>query len=128
MPNLVFSSLSSGIMGGGGPIGFFSSVAGGERGIAVLLLLVLGALSLLRNRPNQPLDLFAFRESATLLPLRLCGRPSWLGSSPLAYAVFNRPRLNRRRILPGRFDSVGDAGPSSARLLEPAMETLDSWE
>lgn len=130
MPNFEFSSLSSGIMGGGGPIGFFSSVAGGERGMAVLLLLavLLEELSLLRNRPNQPLDRFAFRESTTLLPLRLWGRPSWLVSSPLAYAVFNRPRLNRRRMLPGRFDSVGDAGPSSARLLEPAMETLDSWE
>lgn len=109
-------------MGGGGPIGFFSSVAGGERGVAG----VWGTLSLLRNLPNQPLVRFAFRESMTLWPPRLWGRSPL--SSPLVYAEFIRPRLNRRRMLPGRLDSVGDAGPSSRRRLVPAVEMLDTWE
>lgn len=122
IPSFVFSSVSSGIMGGGGPIGFFSSVTGGETGVMGLL----GAGSVFRNRPNQPLDRLAFRES-TLPPLRLWGRPSWALSFVL-YAVFNRFRLNRRRILPGRFDKVGDAGPSSARRLVPAVKMLDGWE
>lgn len=119
----MFSSFSSGIMGGGGPVGFFSSVAGGERGVTGLL----GAGSVLRSRPNQPLDRLAFRESAALVPLRLWGRPSWALSFVL-YAVFKRFRLNRRRMLPGRFDKVGDAGPSSARRLVPAVKMLDGWE
>ena len=87
---------------------------------------MLGTLSLL-HLPNQPLDRFAFRESTTMWPLRLCGRSPLLLSSAL-YAEFIRPLLNRRRMLPGRLDSVGEAGPSSRRRLVPAGEMLDTWE
>lgn len=61
--SLDLSSVSSGIIGGGGPVGFFSSVAGGESGVLSL-----------RNLLNQPLDRFTFRESATLLAPLLGGR------------------------------------------------------
>lgn len=78
---------------------------------------------MLRNRPNQPLERRALRESMMLLPPRLCGRPSWSAASPWWYVVWRRPRLKRRRMLPGRLDVVGEAGPSSARRLVP-----DSWD
>lgn len=114
-----FSSLSSGIIGGGGPIGFFSWV-----GVTAMLALLLTALSLLLNRLNQPLDRFAFFVSTKLADVRLTGRlasPS-TDSSPSAYAEFKRFLLNRRRMLPWRVEKVGDAGLSSAgRFVPPTV-------
>lgn len=127
IPSLLFISLSSGIIGGGGPVGFFSSVAGGERGVADLLVL----LSLFSKRPNHPLARLDFFESETLLPPRLLGRPfpvlSFF-SFPLVCPGFSSVRLNRRRMLPGRLDKVGEAGTSSARRLVPATEMLDELD
>ncbi|KAL2260814.1 hypothetical protein VTK26DRAFT_5074 [Humicola hyalothermophila] len=113
-------------MGGGGPAGNFSTVGAGETGETGLLAMLMLLWSLLRSRPNQPLDRFDLRESATLLPPRLGGRfPSWPAPSP-ACPGFRRVRLNRRRMLDGRLDTVGDAGPSSsARLLLPVTEPFD---
>ncbi len=112
---LDLSSLSSGIIGGGGPISFFSSV--GDARLTPPRL-----LSLLRSLLNQPLDRFALRPSTTLAPPRLCGRIA-SAPSPSAYALLRRFRLNSRRILPGRLDSVGDAGLSSAGRLIPDTDT-----
>ena len=125
-----FSSLNSGIIGGGGPIDFLPS-AGGDVGLRGVLPCF--AESLLRNLLNQPLDRLAFLGSAMLEALRLGGRaspPSPAGSSPLVYAVLRRFRLNSRRMLPGRLDKVGDVGLSSARRFVPVddLEPLDSGE
>lgn len=110
---------SSGIIGGGGPVGFFSSVRGGERGEAYL--------SAPRSLLNQPLDRLALRESAMLVASRLGGRAlAVLTSSPSAYALLRRPRLNRRRMLPDRDDKVGDAGYSSAGRLTPVVAVV-TW-
>lgn len=117
MSSLDLISLSSGIIGGGGPMSFFSSV--GEVTIRLARL-----LSLL-NRLNHPLVRFAFRLSAMLVAARLGGRPP-SPSSPFAYALFRRFRLNRRRILPGRCDSVGDDGLSSAALLSAPVDVLET--
>lgn len=119
--NFDFSSLSSGIIGGGGPIDFRSST--GVVGLSGMLARF--AESLLLNLLNHPLDRFAFLGSAMLEALRLGGRPcppSAACSSPFAYALFKRPRLKSRRILPGRLDKVGDVGLSSAGLFEPVVK------
>lgn len=112
-------SLSSGIIGGGGPMSFFSSV--GE------VTIKLARLFSLLNRLNHPLERFAFRLSPMLVAARLGGRPP-SPSSPFAYALFRRFRLKSRRILPGRVESVGDDGLSSAALLSAPVDVLDTLD
>ncbi len=118
------SSVSSGIMGGGGPAGRgFSVIVAGT----TMLDLLLPADSLLRNRLNQPLDRLDFLDSEKLPLLRDSGlsTPLTAPSSPLAYALCSRVRLNSRRMLPGRFDRVGDAGDSSAERFVPAGPVVE---
>lgn len=113
---LASRSLSSGIMGGGGPAGFLTSSN------MVLALLFPGTPSSPpRSRRNHPLERLDRLPSVMMLKLlRLCGLPSMLllplaspptaAPSPSVYDALRRPRLKSRRMLPGRFEEVGETG------------------
>mgnify|MGYP007135345759 CR=1 FL=1 len=96
-------------MGGGS---FFSSlcgdVASGEEHLSWLPL---------RSRPNQPLARFDLRVESAILPApRLCGR-SPFAPAAAACVGFSRPRLNSRRMEPGRAERVGEVGTVEASLV-----------
>lgn len=121
-------ALNSGIIGGGGPVDFRTVVEGlvfsEETNIRLVRLDSSPSEPLKRrNHPELRLDCLSVAMLALLWLMGLGTKDSPKVGSPLAYkASFSRLRLNKRLMLAGPLDELGEPGTAaSAERFRPFL-------